>query len=348
MKKVKVAFFDAKKYDIEVFNELNEKYKFEIKYIESHLNSEMALLAKDCNVVCAFVNDIIDEKTIKVLAKLKIELIALRCSGYNNVDLKTAYKRIHIVRVPAYSPHAIAEHAVAMILTLNRKIHRAYYRTKEGNFSIDGLLGFNMYEKVAGIIGTGRIGKETARILKGFGMNVLLYDKYPDENFAKENKMKYVGLDYLLKNSNVISLHCPLNDETFHLINRKTIRLMKNSVMIINTGRGSLINTKDLIDGLKSGKIGYAGLDVYEEEDKYFFEDYSTRVISDDILARLLTFPNVLITSHQAYFTNEAVHNIANDTLENIRSYFVENRLENEICYFCGKDCIKEKTGRCF
>jgi len=258
-----------------------------------------------------------------------------------------------VVRVPAYSPHAVAEHAVALMLSLNRKIHKAYYRTRDSNFNIDGLLGFDMAGKTAGIIGTGKIGVLVSKILNGFDMKVIAYDKYPDKNNEKEYGLSYVDLDTLYKQSDVISLHCPLTPETMHIINSASLKKMKDGVMVINTGRGKLIDTVDLISALKNGKLGCAGLDVYEEESEYFFHDYSSTIISDDVLARLLTFPNVLITSHQGFFTKEALMNIAKTTLENIRLYFEENKLPNEICYRCsefgsGKPCAKERDGTCF
>lgn len=348
MKNIRIAFFDAKPYDIENFDNVNKKFGFGIKYIPIHLNRDTAYMAKGCDAVCAFVNDIIDAQVTAALKHGGVKLIALRCAGYNNLDLKAAYGNLHAVRVPAYSPNAVAEHAVAMMLTLNRKTHKAYYRTKEANFSINGLLGFDMRGKTAGIIGTGKIGREAAKILKGFGMEIIAYDAYPDRKFAKNYGIKYVNLNRLYRDSDIITLHCPLSRETFHMINAAAIKTMKKGVMIINTGRGSLIDTKALINGLKNGKVGYAGLDVYEEEDKYFFEDFSSKVIGDDTLARLLTFPNVLVTSHQAFFTKEAVTNIAETTLGNIKEYFEKGTLINEVCYQCGKKCVRKKTKKCF
>jgi D-lactate dehydrogenase len=272
---------------------------------------------------------------IDKLNEYGVKLIALRSSGFNNIDLKAAYEKIKIVRVPAYSPNAIAEHTVALMLVLNRKIHRAYYRTRDMNFSLDGLLGFDMYKKTAGIIGTGRIGKALAIILKGFGMEVLTNDNYPDEKFAKEHGVRYTDLDELFAKSDIISLNCPLTKETEYIINCDNIAKMKDGVMIINTGRGKLIKTVDLIDGLKAGKIGSAGLDVYEEESEFFFEDLSNRILSDDILARLLSFNNVIITSHQGFFTREALNNIAGTTMENINEFFSGKPLTNEVCLHC-------------
>jgi D-lactate dehydrogenase len=351
--KLKIAFFDAKPYDINFFNEANKKFRFDIKYFQSHLYENNVVVTKGADAACVFVNDIIDKKVADELYKNGITLIALRSAGYNNVDLKAVFGRIHVVRVPAYSPNAVAEHTVGLILSLNRKIHKAYYRTRDSNFNINGLLGFDMSGKTAGIIGTGKIGILVAKILKGFDMKVIAYDKFPDKKNEKKYGFSYVSLDKLYKKSDIITLHCPLNFETMHIINKTSIKKMKDGVMIINTGRGKLINTLDLITALKKGKIGSAGLDVYEEESEYFFEDYSSTIISDDVLARLLTFPNVLITSHQGFFTKEALRNIAETTLSNIRLYFGENKLPNEICYRCPEfgfkeSCRKVKTGRCF
>jgi len=329
----KIAFFDAKPYDRKSFEEVNSNFDFDITYFETHLNQNTVELSKGFDAICAFVNDSIDKKVIERLVNYKIQIIALRCAGYNNVDFKTAYGKIHVVRVPSYSPYAVAEHAVALILSLNRKIHKAYHRTRDGNFSINGLLGFDMYGKTAGIIGTGKIGKCLVSILKGFGMNILAYDIHADHEYAKKTNIRYVSLDELYRKSDIISLHCPLTVNTEHMINEKTIKQMKNGVMIINTGRGKLIHTESLINGLKSSKIGSAGLDVYEEESEYFFEDKSTDMITDDILARLLVFPNVLLTSHQGFFTAEALRNIAKTTLNNLKEFFNDGYLKNEICY---------------
>ena len=349
MNDVNIAFFDAKPYDIKSFNEINIDYNFNIKYFENKLNPDTAIQAKGYNIVCAFVNDTISKNVIDTLKMNDIKLIALRCAGYNNIDLQYAYKRIHTVRVPAYSPYAIAEHTMALILTLNRKIHKAYYRTRDNNFNINGLVGFDLHNKTVGVIGTGKIGKIFINILKGFGVNILAYDLYPDNDFAKKVGFKYVDLDTMYKESDIISLHCPLTSETYHLINKKSINKMKNHVMIINTGRGQLINTQDLIDALKKSKVGYAGLDVYEEESEYFFEDYSNQILDDDVLARLLTFPNVIITSHQGFFTHEALKTIAQTTLENIKKYIFSNELNNEVCYKCGNsECKKKTEGKCF
>ena len=351
MKGKKIAFFDAKPYDNEFFEKANEKFGFELKFFKAHLTIDTISVAKGNDTVCLFVNDMATAEIIKTLKDYGIGLIALRSAGYNNIDLKASYENIHVVRVPAYSPYAVAEHAVAMMLALNRRTHKAYYRTLDNNFTINGLLGFDMYGKTAGIIGTGQIGKVLINILKGFGMKILAYDAFPNKDFAKNTGFEYVDLETLYKNSDIISLHCPLTPETQYLINKESISRMKDGVMLINTSRGKLINTKALIAGLKSKKIGYAGLDVYEEESEYFFEDFSSEDINDDTLARLLTFNNVLITSHQAFFTREALTNIAETTLQNIEDYFNNKELKNEICYRCGQatsNCSKKETGRCF
>jgi D-lactate dehydrogenase len=350
MENIKIAFFDSKPYDILSFDEINKNFNFGIKYFKNRLNPDTAFQTKEHNAVCAFVNDQISKEVINFLVDNGVKIIALRCAGYNNVDLKEIYKRIHVVRVPAYSPYAVAEHAVALMLALNRKIHRSYSRTRDNNFNIDGLLCFDMYGKTAGIIGTGNIGRVLINILKGFGMKILAYNPVDeDKAYAAKTGFEYTGLDRLYAESDIISLHCPLNKDTFHLVNSASIDKMKKGVMIINTGRGQLIDTKELIHGLKTGKVGYAGLDVYEEESEYFFEDFSNTIIEDDVLSRLLTFPNVLVTSHQGFFTNEALHNIAATTMESIKAFFENRQLANEICYKCsGTECRKLQNGRCF
>ena len=326
-----IAFFDTKPYDKESFDEINNRYGFEIKYFRFHLTPDNIVLAQNADVVVVFVNDIIDKGMIDHLHSFGVQLIALRCAGFNNIDINAAKGKIKIVRVPDYSPNAIAEHTLALMMTLNRKIHRAYFRTRDANFALDGLMGFDMYRKTAGVIGTGKIGKVLMKILRGFDMEVLAFDPFPDENFAGENSIHYVALDELFERSDIISMNCPLTKETEYLINKDTMGLMKEGVMIINTGRGKLIRSYDLIQGLKSGKIGSAGLDVYEEESHYFFEDLSNRVLTDDILARLLTFNNVIVTSHQGFFTREAMHNIASTTMENISAFLKGKELANEV-----------------
>ncbi len=347
---IKIAFFDARPYDIESFEKISQDTNFKITFFKNHLTPETASLTQGFQAVCVFVNDVINKEVIDVLERNGITLVAIRATGYNNVDIKTIFKRIHVVRVPTYSPHAVAEHAVALMLALNRNIHRAYYRARDNNFALNGLLGFDMYGKTAGIIGTGEIGKITINILKGFGMEILAYDIYPDKAYAKQTKFNYTDLETIYRKSDIISLHCPLTAETHRLIDGPAIAKMKHGVMIINTSRGLVIDTRALIEGLKNGQVGFAGLDVYEEESKYFFEDFSNKLITDDSLARLLSFNNVIVTSHQGFFTKEALHNIALTTIENIRAYFTEQKLPNEICYQCsaGASCPRQVTGKCF
>ncbi len=326
-----IAFFGTKPYDEQSFNKVNEKYGFDIKYYKGHLNVNNIVLTKDADAVCIFVNDTADAEVINALVNNKVKILALRNAGFNNVDLVAAKDKLPVVRVPAYSPYAVAEYTVALMLSLNRRIPRATWRTRDGNFSLNGLMGFDMYGKTAGIIGTGKIAKILIKILRGFGMDILAYDIYPDEDFACENQVIYTTLDEIYHNSDIISLHVPLTEATKYLINDYSINKMKDGVMIINTGRGQLIHTDALIEGLKKKKVGYAGLDVYEEESEYFYEDKSDRIIDDDTLARLLSFNNVILTSHQAFFTKEAMNNIANTTLQNIKDFIDGKLLENEV-----------------
>ncbi len=345
----KIIFFDAKSYDQEFFDRANKKHGYEIKYIGNRLSVDTVPLTAGYDAVCAFVNDDLSASVADVLYKNGIRVVAMRCAGYNNVELKAFFRKIHVARVPAYSPYAVAEHAVALIMTLNRKTHKAYNRTRDGNFALSGLLGFDLHGKTAGIIGTGRIGQILAGLLKGFGMRVLAFDRFPNAEWAAGAGVEYVPLEELYRQSDLISLHCPLTPETEHMIDAASLAQMKDGVMLINTSRGALIQTQDLIDALKSGKIGFAGLDVYEEEDEYFFEDRSGEVLTDDVLARLFTFPNVLVTAHQAFFTKEALSNIAETTLSNLDAFFRGETMENEICYHCSKTtCPRKKTGKCF
>ncbi len=327
----KIAFFGAKPYDIASFDKVNEKYNYDIRYYKGHLNPNNVVLTQGVDAVCIFVNDTADATVIDAMVDNGVKLLALRCAGFNNVDLKAAKGKLPVVRVPAYSPYAVAEYSLALMLSLNRKIHRAYWRTRDGNFSLNGLMGFDMHGKTIGIIGTGKIAKILIRMLKGFGMHILAYDLYPDLKFAEEEGFSYVSLDELYRESDIISLHCPLTDQTKYMINKDSISKMKDGVMIINTGRGQLINTNDLIEGLKEKKIAAAGLDVYEEEGEYFYEDKSDKIIDDDVLARLLSFNNVIVTSHQAFFTREALHNIAETTLQNIDDFRHHRPLVNEV-----------------
>lgn len=324
---MRIAFFDTKPYDHIWFDKLADEYEYKIKYYEHKLNADTVVLTKGFDVVCVFVNDVVSETVINILHENGVRLLALRCAGYNNVDLTAATGKLTIVRVPNYSPYAVAEHASALLLSVNRKTYRAYIRTRDNNFTINGLMGIDLHGKTAGIIGTGKIGRVFMNILQGYGMRVLAYDAYPDENAGIE----YVSLDKLLASSDVLSLHCPLTKETHHIINREAVVKMKDGVILLNTSRGALIDTEALIEGLLSKKIGGAGLDVYEEEDEYFFEDLSNELIKDDELSRLLSLPNVLITSHQAFFTREAMQAIAVTTMENIYAFENKQELVNEL-----------------
>ncbi|MCI5904154.1 MAG: 2-hydroxyacid dehydrogenase [Oscillospiraceae bacterium] len=322
-----VAFFDTKPYDKEWFVKLNPGFKF--KFHEHKLTADSAGLAAGCKAVVAFVNDTLDRETIDRLCEIGVKLIAMRCSGYNNVDIKYAKGRIDIVRVPTYSPYAVAEHAMALLLTLNRKIHKASNRTRDFNFSLNGLTGFDLHGKTAGIIGTGQIGCIFMNICKGFGMETVAYDPYPKENSG----INYVPLDELFARSDIISLHCPLTSDTRYIINEKSIKKMKGGVYIINTSRGQLIDSDALVRFLKERKIGGAGLDVYEEETAFFFEDYSSTVIDDDVLSILVSMPNVLMTSHQAFLTEEALQKIAEVTIFNLKQFFNGEELTNKVEY---------------
>ena len=339
---MKFAFFDTKPYDREYFENRDTEYKF----FETKLTADTAELARGCDGVCIFVNDCANKEVIDKLHSLGVKVIALRCAGYNNVDIKYAYGKIHVLHVPAYSPYAVAEHAMAMILTSVRRIHKAYNRTKDFNFSLSGLTGFDLHSKTVGIIGMGKIGRVFADICKGFGMNVLAYDKYPSEIEG----VSFKGLDTLLEKSDIISLHCPLTKDTDHLINEDAIAKMKKGVVIVNTSRGALIDASALLEGIKSRKVGAACLDVYEEESDIFFEDYSGHIVDDDILARLITMPNVIVTSHQGFLTKEALTNIAETTEQNIAEFFETGTSKNELCYRCGKieNCKKERCEKCF
>ncbi len=321
----RTAFFDAKPYDRKWFDRLDKN--FEITYFEDKLNSDTAVLADGFDAVIAFVNDNIDSATVEKLIKYNVKAIAMRCSGYNNIDFKAIGNKIPVLRVPVYSPYAVAEHAMALFLCLNRKINKAYNRTREFNFSINRLQGFDINGKTAGIIGTGQIGRIFIKICKGFGMNILAYDPYPIKNLDFE----YTDLNTIYSKSDIISLHCPLTPESKHILNADAFSKMKDSVYIINTSRGGLIESEALLDALKSRKIAGAGLDVYEEESELFFEDYSSRIIDDDVLSLLVSLPNVIITSHQAFFTDEALKNIAEITIENLNDFFSGKPLRNQI-----------------
>jgi D-lactate dehydrogenase len=328
---MRIAVFSTKSYDQEYFEKYTKDTNYRFSFFETALNSDTANLTIGFDVVCVFVNDTIDKNTIEILSKNGIKLIALRCAGYNNVDIEAAkINTIKVVRVPAYSPEAVAEHAVALILTLNRKTHKAYNRVREGNFSLKNLIGFNVHGKTIGVIGTGQIGKTFCKIMKGFGCKIIAFDISKSEELI-DSGVTYLPLNEVFKQSDILSLHCPLNSNTKHIVNEQSIALMKDGVMIINTSRGALINTVDVIKGLSNKKIGYLGIDVYEQEENLFFEDFSERIIPDDLLLRLNSFPNVLITSHQAFFTKEAMDEITTTTLENINAFEKHLDLLNEV-----------------
>lgn len=321
---MKVTFFSAKPYDRQFFDQQNVDFGFELEYFETHLGPHAINTVDRTDAVCVFVNDKLDAKVIESLAAKGVKLIALRCAGFNNVDLESARQfGMQVCRVPAYSPQAVAEHAVAMILTLNRKTHKAYNRVREQNFSLNGLLGFDMHGKTVGVLGTGNIGKAFCKIMIGFGCKVVAFDVQRDSELEKMN-VEYLSIDQVFNRSDIVSLHCPLNDATRHIINNQSIMLMKKGVMLINTSRGGLIDTKAAIGALKSKHIGYLGIDVYEQEEKIFFRDLSSNIIEDDVIQRLMSFPNVLITAHQAFFTEEALQQIASTTLNNIKDALSE------------------------
>ena len=344
---IKVAFFDAKAYDKPSFELYGGEHGIRFKYLEAKLNEDTVDFAKGCEAVCVFVNDTVNAAVIEKLYEYGVRLIALRSAGYNNVDLQAAFGKIHVVHVPAYSPYAVAEHAIALLLTSVRRIHKAYNRTREFNFSLNGLTGFDLHGKTVGVIGTGKIGRIFIDICRGFGMNVIAYDLFP----AKDSGIEYVSLDELLERSDIISLHCPLTDETRHMINADAIGKMKKGVVIVNTSRGGLIDAEALLEGIKARKIGAACLDVYEEEADVFFEDRSGHILNDDLLSRLISMPNVIVTSHQAFLTEEALNNIAETTVNNILSCFEKDgACDNELCYRCGniEQCKKQRKGKCF
>ena len=326
---VKILFYDTKEYDKKLFERYNKDYGFEIKYLESKLNNETAPLANGYDAVCIFVNDRAEKETLDILKECGVKLIVLRCAGYNNVDIKNLPEGMSVVRVPRYSPYAVAEHAVALLLSVDRKIYKSYQRTKKYNFTLNGLLGFDIHGKTVGVIGTGKIGKVFINIMKGFGTEVLAYDVYPDEKAAQEMGFRYTTLDELYEKSDIISLHCPLTDENTNMINKDSIEKMKKGVVIINTSRGKLINSDDLIDALGKGKIGGLGLDVFDEEEDFFLNDMSNSYYRNTELSILLTMPNVVITSHQAFFTKEALDKIGKVSMDNIKEFFETGSCEN-------------------
>ncbi len=344
---MKYAFFDAKSYDRPSFEKYGSEAGIDFRFYETKLTPDTVELARGAEGVCVFVNDTVNAEVIDRLSEMDVRAVALRCAGYNNVDVRHAFGKVHVVHVPAYSPYAVAEHAMAMLLTSIRRIHKAYIRTKDFNFSLNGLTGFDLHGKTVGVIGTGKIGRVFVDICRGFGMRVIAYDKFP----AADSGIDYVSLDELFAQSDIISLHCPLTDETFHTVRAETIAKMKKGVVIVNTSRGALIDADALLEGIKERKIGAACLDVYEEEADVFFEDFSGHIMADDVLARLITMPNVLVTSHQAFLTEEALNNIAETTVQNILDLSRDGMCRNELCYRCGKteSCRSAgRVGKCF
>lgn len=344
---MKIAFFDTKPYDKPSFERYGKEYGIKFKYFETKLNEDTVDLAQGYDGVCAFVNDDVNAVVIDRLYEMGVQVLALRCAGFNNVDLKHAYGKLHVLRVPAYSPYAVAEHAIALLLTCIRRIHKAYIRSKDFNFSLSGLTGFDLHGKTVGVIGTGRIGRVFIDICRGFGMKVLAYDKFQAEGLDNGDTIKYVELDELFANSDIISLHCPLTEDTYHIIDDNALNKCKKGVVLLNTSRGALVDAEALLTNIKSRKVGAACLDVYEEESNLFFEDNSGHIMEDDTLARLISMPNVIVTSHQAFLTEEALENIAETTVKNIVGFFENQQCPNELCYRCesAKDC---KDSKCF
>ena len=343
---MKIAFFDTKPYDKPSFDRYGSENGVKFKYFETKLNEDTVELASGYDGVCVFVNDTVNASVIDRLCEMGVKVIALRCAGFNNVDMKHAYGKIHVMRVPAYSPYAVAEHTMALLLTSIRRIHKAYNRTRDFNFSLAGLVGFDLHGKTVGVIGTGRIGRAFCEICLGFGMRVLAYDKYEQKSLAARG-VNYTDLDTLFRKSDILSLHCPLTDETYHLIGESAIEKCRRGVVLLNTSRGALVDAEALLLGIKSRKIGAACLDVYEEEADFFFEDRSGHILDDDLLARLISMPNVIVTSHQAFLTEEALTAIAETTVNNILALASRGQCENEICFRGGttEDC---KHGTCF
>ena len=343
---MKIAFFDTKPYDRPSFEKYGKEYGITFKFFETKLNEDTAELARGYDGVCAFVNDTINAPVIDRLVENGVHVLALRCAGFNNVDMKYAHGKLHVLRVPAYSPYAVAEHTMALLLASIRRIHKAYIRSRDFNFSLAGLTGFDLHGKTIGIIGTGKIGQVFVKICKGFGMKVLAYDKFPSKELEDEN-MRYVELGELFEKSHIISLHCPLTEETHHLIDEKALKKCRKGVVILNTSRGALVDADALLEAIKARKVGAACLDVYEEESDLFFEDNSGHIMEDDTLARLISMPNVIVTSHQAFLTEDALENIAQTTAQNLTDFFQKGQCPNELCYRGGeaRDC---KCGKCF
>lgn len=332
---VKLAFFDAKQYDKTSFDKYAEQHEIKIKYFETKLNEDTVNLAHGYDAVCIFVNDTVNAAVIDRLCECGVKTIALRCAGFNNVDMKYACGKLHVVHVPAYSPYAVAEHAMALLLTSIRRIHKAYIRSRDFNFSLSGLTGFDLHGKTMGVIGTGRIGRVFIDICCGFGMKVLAYDKFPTEGLDNGGTVRYVELRELFANSDIISLHCPLTEDTYHIIDEAALSACKRGVVLINTSRGALVDAEALLAGIKSRQVGAACLDVYEEESDLFFEDNSGHILEDDTLARLISMPNVIVSSHQAFLTVEALENIAETTIQNLSEIEESGTCKNELCYRC-------------
>ena len=344
---INIAFYDTREYDKASFLRSGAGKDVEFRFLETKLNEDTAVLAAGCDAVCVFVNDTVNAAVIDRLYESGVKLVALRSAGYNNVDVRAAFGKLHVVHVPAYSPYAVAEHAAALLLTSVRRIHKAYNRTRDFNFSLSGLTGFDLHGKTVGVIGTGKIGRIFIDICRGFGMRVIAYDPYP----APDSDIEYVELPRLFGESDIISLHCPLTDGTRHIVNDAAIAQMKKGVVLLNTSRGGLIDAEALLTGIKARKIGAACLDVYEEEADIFFEDRSGHILNDDLLSRLISMPNVIVTSHQAFLTEEALNNIADTTVANVLSYFTNDGVcDNELCYRCGniERCKKDRKERCF
>lgn len=344
---IKIAFYDAKEYDKPSFERYGAAHEMQFRFLETRLNEDTVELARGCEAVCVFVNDTANAAVIDRLYRCGVKLIALRSAGYNNVDVAAAFGKVHVVHVPAYSPYAVAEHAIALLLTSVRRIHKAYNRTREFNFSLNGLTGFDFHGKTVGVVGTGKIGRIFIDICRGFSMKIIAYDPFP----ATNSGIDYVPLDELLDRADVISLHCPLTEQTWHMIDAAAIGRMKKGVVLVNTSRGGLIDAEALLEGIKARKIGAACLDVYEEESDVFFEDRSGHILNDDLLSRLISMPNVIVTSHQAFLTKEALNNIAETTVCNILSYFRNDGIcDNELCCRCGRieQCKQDRKERCF
>ncbi len=344
---MRIAFFDAKSYDKPSFDHYGAKKDIQFKYFEAKLNEDTVDLAKGYDGVCCFVNDTVNAAVIDRLGDMGISILALRCAGFNNVDMRYAHGRLHVLRVPAYSPYAVAEHAMALLLTSTRRIHKAYIRSRDFNFSLNNLTGFDLHGKTVGVIGTGRIGRVFIDICRGFGMRVLAYDKFPAPGLDNGDTVQYVELEELLTRSDILSLHCPLTEDTYHLIDGAALQKCKKGVVLLNTSRGALVDAEALLEGIKSRHVGAACLDVYEEEGDLFFEDNSGHILEDDTLARLISMPNVIVTSHQAFLTEEALDNIAETTVQNLVDITANGQCPNEVCWRGSRaeDC---QNGKCF